>query len=149
MRCHVETTEFGRAIITAEGNTYTYDKAEGVRAVGGTNLGMWMQQPAQVHAWTEDDEHPFAKITAKVDLLESTRAALMAFLGSLDTDYLPETRMKLAAHAQELCTRREVLEKLEEILLRTPLPDIADLTHGPAEGPAGDLLKKIIAKWRT
>lgn len=150
MKCSVETsTGGGNAVITtADGETYVYNKKEGVQLAGSTNLSMWLHPCMGTSGWDEDDEFPFPKITDQIDLKTDRHYALQKFLSSLDRELKASTRNMAAREAEQLFNRPEIADHLRIVLLDRPLPEIADQTHGPREGPAGEILKSMIEKWR-
>ena len=146
-----------RAVIDDGDKRYTFtpDEDPALKEVGpGLHVGMFLQpalaaqQGVPVEVW-DAGEYPFEALKAKMVLRKKKYNAVRFFLDSLDSELTADLRQRFARHAEDLINNNsEIAEEIGRIMLSTELPLEFDVSEGPKNGVAGEIWKKVIAKWR-
>ena len=143
-----------RAVVeTTDGKVFSFSmsRPKGARFEeehAGFHPGMWLQGAGGDYRIQPSGESPFTELEKHLELLSRIDDAFRSFEASLDHELSVETRQKCARKVVPLLEDDAVRAVVEPMLMANPMRPEWDVTHGPTEGKAGEILRAMVSKWQ-
>jgi len=135
-----------RAVVFENGEALhmlTHDKPNQPENAVGLHVGMFLQPALTKLIKRNPGPYPYKKIYLYMDLTYRLNTVVDMFYSSMDRRFTLYTR-KVCAETAEAVINKSVEKRLTTFFLKQGLPPETDPTHGPKNGIAGEILRKML-----